>query len=84
MKYNHNEKSIKLLNSIIYNYKEIESDKDLRTRKLSYSDYQNLGFLIDTLRYEGKANTFIKSIADYFKKLGCKVELQEIQYIISL
>lgn len=82
--FKHTVKTRKLFNKIISDYKNIESDRDLTRRKLSYSDYQSLGYLLDGLRYEGKAETFIQSLASYFKKLGCQVELKTVNYEIRL
>ena len=82
--FKHTNKTTKVFNKLISDYKAIDSDKDLTKRKLSYSDYQSMGFILDSLRYEGQTETFIKSIADYFKKLGCQVELKNINFVIKL
>jgi len=83
-RFKHTEETAKLFNKVIGDYWEIGSNKDLAKRHLSYSDYQSLGFLLDSLRFYGQTKTAIKSVADYFSKLGCAVTYRGIVYAVSL
>ena len=83
-KYQHTEETVKLFNKVINDYKEIQSDSELEKRNISYSDYESLGFLMDSLRYNGKTSTHTESIKDYFKNLGCVIEETDGVYIIKL
>ena len=78
--FKHTEGTIKLFNSILNDYKKIQSNSELRKRKLLYDDYKNLGYIIDSLRYDGKASTYgIESIKNYFKNLGCTIKKNVIK-----
>lgn len=70
--------------SIFSDYKSIDDASDLKKRKLSLSDYRACEQLIDDIRYTGKAETFIESISDYFKKFGFEVKLHGVNYVISV
>lgn len=73
--FKHTEGTIKLFNSILNDYKRIKSDSELEKRGLLYNDYKNLGYIIDCLRYDGKASYYgNENIKNYFKNLGCIIE----------
>ena len=69
---------------IFSDYKSIESESNLKKRKLSLSDYRACEQVLDDIRYTGKAETFITSIADYCKKFGFEVKLYGVNYVISV
>lgn len=84
VRFKHTEATRNLFNKVIGDYQDIDSDKHLRNRHLSLSDYRALGFLLDSLRFYGEAKTIIESIANYFGRLGCKVAYKGIAYTITL
>ena len=72
--FEHTEGTIKLFNSILNDYKRIQSNSELEKRGLMYEDYKNLGYIIDSLRYNGEAPTYgVENIKNYFKNLGCVI-----------
>jgi hypothetical protein len=83
-RYNHTNDTIELFNKVLNDYFEIQSDNDLEERKISYSDYNNLGILIDSLRYEGKTLTHTESIRGYFENLGCVIDKVDNNFIAKL
>lgn len=68
--------------SVFSDYNAIENEVDLKKRKLSLSDYRACEQVLDEIRCNGKSETFIESIADYFKKFGFKVNLRGVNYVI--
>ena len=70
--------------SVFSDYNAIENEIDLKKRKLTLSEYQTCKQVLDDIRYNGKSETFIKNIADYFKKFGFEVNLQGVNYVISV
>ena len=83
-KYKHTEKTANLFNKILNDYNKIQSDSELEERGLLYVDYNELGFLIDCLRYEGETVTQTENITKYFKNLGCVIKRTETNYIARL
>lgn len=77
-------KQVETFNKIAKDYSEIEPAEDLIKRNISYSDYTNLGYIIDELRYTGETQVLQESIANYFANLGCKSEYKGVLYFISL
>ena len=70
--------------SIFSDYNAIENKIDLKKRKLTLSEYQTCKQVLDDIRYNGKSETFIKNISDYFKDFGFEVNLQGVNYVISV
>lgn len=70
--------------SIFSDFKSIEDGNDLKKRKLSLCDYRACEQVLDEIRCNGKSETFIKNISDYFKKFGFEVNLQGVNYVISV
>jgi hypothetical protein len=83
-KYKHTEETAKLFNKILDDYNKIQSDSTLEERGLLYSDYIELGILIDRLRYDGKTVTQTENITKYFKNLGCVIKKEKDNYIAKL
>ena len=77
-------KQIKKLSAIYHDYMCIEKDTDLRKRKLSLSDYNAFPDIFKTIQSHGSTETFISSIADYFKKYGFTVTEKSVNYCISM
>ena len=77
-------KQIKKLSAIYHDYMCIENDADLRKRKLSLSDYNAFPDIFKTIQSHGSTETFISSIADYFKKYGFTVTEKSVNYCISM
>ena len=64
----------------------IVSIKDLRKQKLTLAEYNALLVIWHELKQSGVAATLIKSVADWFKKQGCKVQMDSDgnHYIIMI
>lgn len=77
-------KQIKKLSAIYHDYMCIENDADLRKRKLSLSDYNAFPDIFKRIQAHGSTETFISSIADYFKKYGFTVTEKSVNYCISM
>lgn len=64
--------------------KEIETDKDLQRAGLSLSDYRSARDIFPELSTPGTtATTFIKGVADFYKKAGFIVSAAGINYNIT-
>ena len=77
---------IKKLTAIYNDYMSIETDKDLKKRKLTLAEYQAFPSVFnDYQKNRGKTRTFIDGIANYFKKYGFSVSMDEnnVNYIIQ-
>lgn len=59
-KFKHTERTRKIYNSIIKEYREISSDSDLVALGIDYNDYRSseLGLLLDSLRLNGEQMKF--------------------------
>lgn len=79
---NNNNKLYKLDNVI----NGIVSIKDLRKQKLTLAEYNALLVIWHELKQIGVAATFMKSVANWFKKQDCKVQMDSdsINYIIMI
>ena len=77
-------KQIKKLNAIYNDYMSIDDDASLKKRKLSLSDYNAFPDIFKTIQSHGSTETFISSIADYFKKYGFNVTEKSVNYCISM
>lgn len=76
---------IKKLTAIYNDYVSIETDKDLKKRKLTLAEYQAFPSVFKRYQDSGEARTFVTAIADYFKKYGFSVSMDEnhVNYIIQ-
>lgn len=74
-KFKHTERTVKIYNSIIKEYREINSDSDLEAIGIDYDDYRSseLGLLLDSLRFDGEGMTSSKKVAEWMKRRGCAV-----------
>lgn len=79
-------KNIKKIAKLYRDYTMIDCATDLKRRKLTLSDYHIIPKLANDIQKYGKTATFIESIANYFKKFGFDVELDEnnVNYIIKI
>lgn len=65
-------------------FKSIEGD-GLESHSLSLSDYQSLHEVLQDVSAHGRAQTFIKSVADWCERNGMAVsKTASIHYIIKL
>lgn len=76
-KFKHTERTVKIYNSIIKEYREISSDSDLEAIGIDYEDYRSseLGLLLDSLRFNGEGMTSSKKVAEWMKRRSCNVYL---------
>ena len=76
-------KQIRKLNAIYNDYMSIDDDVSLRRRKLSLSDYNAFPDIFKAIQEYGSTETFVSTIAEYFKKHGFNVTEKSINYLIS-
>lgn len=76
---------IRKLAAIYNDYVSIETDKDLKKRKLTLAEYQAFPSVFNDYQKNGEGRTFVAAIADYFKKYGFSVSMDEnnVNYIIQ-
>lgn len=74
----------KIILSLYEDFRKIDSIKDLNKRGLSFSDYNSLLNIINELALYFKSEFFINSIANYLKKFGVKVKLNNINFIATI
>lgn len=73
----------KKISNIYHDYISIETEKDLRKRKMSLSDYDAFRDCFNEIQRNGKTETFISALADYFKKFGFTVTRRTVNYCIT-
>lgn len=83
-RFKHTERTAKIFNNILNDYWKIHSDGELEKRHLSYDNYQNMGFMIDGLRFEGSIEINDENIANYFGSFGCLIERIADRFRVSL
>lgn len=78
-------KENRMLSKIYSVYNAIEHSNDLRKHGLSLSDYRAFPDVFQQLQNIGYAETFVKSIADFFKKNGFGVSMNDdgVNYVIT-
>lgn len=78
-------KENRMLSKIYSVYNAIEHSNDLRKHGLSLSDYRAFPDVFQQLQNIGYAETFVKSIADFFKKNGFGVSMSDdgVNYVIT-
>ena len=76
---------IRKLTAIYNDYMSIETDRDLKKRKLTYAEYQGFPSVFKRYQENGETHTFVTAIAEYFKKYGFSVSMDEnnVNYIIQ-
>ena len=83
--YKMNDKEYKKMKKIYDDYTSIDSDKDLNRRKITLYEYKVVANIATNIQEYGKGRTFIIAVANYFKKFGFNVKLDDdgINFIIS-
>lgn len=78
-------KENRMLSKIYSVYNAIEHSNDLRKYGLSLSDYRAFPDVFQQLQNIGYAETFVKSLADFFKKNGFGVSMGDdgVNYVIT-
>ena len=61
----------------------IDNIKDLKKHFNSLSDYNSAWAILQSYQRSAEERTFIKSVADFFKKCGFDVSYDGINYIIE-
>lgn len=77
-------KQMKKISTIFNDYMSIESDKDLKKRKMQLVDYNAFKDVFMDIQRNGKTTTFIENVARYFEKFGFSVVLDEVNYLIEV
>lgn len=79
-------KQHKILSALYHDYTAIDTEADLRKRKISLADYRAIPEIFGEVQRHGTTKCFISSIAEYFKKHGFTVELEldNVNYNISI
>lgn len=77
-------KQMKKISTIFNDYISIESDKDLKKRKMQLVDYNAFKDVFMDIQRNGKTTTFIENVARYFEKFGFSVMLDEVNYLIEV
>lgn len=79
-------KQYKILSTFYHDFISIDTEADLRKRKISLADYRAIPEIFKSVQVHGTAKCFITSIAEYFKKHGFIVELEPdgVNYDISI
>lgn len=85
-KFKHTERTVKIYNSIIKEYREINSDSDLEAIGIDYEDYRSseLGLLLDSLRFNGEGMMSSKKVAEWMKRHSCNVYLTGDDWKVQL
>ena len=79
-------KQTKILSALYSDYISIDTEADLRKRKISFADYRAIPEFFGEVQRCGTVKCFITSIAEYFKKHGFTVALEPdgVNYDISI
>lgn len=79
-------KQHKILSTLYHDYISIDTEADLRKRKISLTNYYAIPEIFGEVQRYGTTKCFISSIAEYFKKHGFTVELEpdNVNYNISI
>lgn len=72
------------ISSVYSDLNSIEHSNDLNRLKFSLNDFRTCQDVFEEIRYNGKSETFNKSVADYFKKFGFTVNLKGVNFIIAV
>ncbi len=72
------------LSKVYAAYQAIESDTDLRKNNLTLADYNAFPVVFEKLQRESKAKCVSESLARFFEKHGFAVNLNGVNYEISL
>ena len=79
-------KQYKILSALYHDYPAIDTEADLKKRKILLADYRAIPEIFGEVQRHGTTKCFISSIAEYFKKYGFIVELESdnVSYNISI
>lgn len=79
-------KQHKILSTLYHDYTAIDTEADLKKRKISLADYHAIPEIFGEVQRYGTTKCFISSIAEYFKKHGFTIELEpdNVNYNISI
>lgn len=79
-------KQHKILSTFYYDYISIDTEADLRKRKISLADYRAIPEIFGEVQRCGTVKCFITSVAEYFRKHGFTVALEPdgVNYDISI
>ena len=61
-------------NNALQAYTEIAASSDLEENNITYAEYGEMGFILDGLYYDGKAQTVHTGIKNFFERFGMKTE----------
>ena len=61
-------------NEALQAYNDIDNNIRLEKYKITYAEYQALGFILDSLRFDGVANVIQEGIKLFFERFGMKIE----------
>lgn len=86
MRFKHTDHTAAIYNSMIKEYREIQSDSDLERAGLSYDDYRSsdFGLFLDMLRFDGKGVTSSRNVMEWAKRHGCTIAGEENNWRVSL
>lgn len=86
MRFKHTDHTAAIYNSMIKEYREIQSDSDLERAGLSYDDYRSsdFGLFLDMLRFDGKGVTSSQNVMEWAKRHGCAISGEENNWKVSL
>lgn len=75
-----------MIKKMMKKFEGIDTEKDLKKNKLSLSDYDLVFRSLSDLYYNKSTKTYIKAVADWFKRNGANVKMDEegINYIITI
>ena len=73
---------INKLTNIYHDYTSIEYATELNRRKITYAEFQAFPRVFKEIEEYGKAETFMRGLADYFRRYGFGVQLDGINYVI--
>lgn len=86
MSFKHTDQTAKVYNSMIKEYREIQSDSDLERAGLTYDDYRSsdFGFFLDMLRFDGVGFTSSWTVMEWAKRHGCTITGEENNWKVRL
>lgn len=86
MRFKYIDHTAAIYNSMIKEYREIQSDSDLERAGLSYDDYRSsdFGLFLDMLRFDGKGAASSRNVMEWAKRNGCTITGEENNWEVSL
>lgn len=68
-----NVKNTRKISNLYRDYSQIDSEKELKKRKITLAEYNAIAFSANELQSNGFFLTFSKAIAEYFKRFNFTV-----------